>query len=68
VFNKHQGKEDKDGKEGLAKPTNRGMLTFEEGWSEVLSDCKQTLQDIGIPVQYKEQTAHFENQFRFVLR
>ena len=44
------------------------MLTFEQGWSELLIDCKNNLNEIGIPVQSKEQTEHNDNQFRFVLR
>ena len=44
------------------------MLTFEQGWTEVLSDVKMNLDEIGIPVQSKDQTANSENQFRFVIR
>lgn len=69
MFNKQEGKDAKSegGKEAiLNNRTNRGMLPFEQGWGEVLSDCKQTLDDIGIPVQSKDY--NFENQFRFVLR
>ncbi len=44
------------------------MLTFEQGWSEVLNECKSALCDVGIPVQAKEQTAKCDNQFRFILR
>jgi hypothetical protein len=68
TFHKHPSKEDKD--DGKKKNSHRdqGMLTFEQGWNELLNDCKNNLCDIGIPVQSKEQTEKLDNQFRFVLR
>ncbi|CDW80282.1 UNKNOWN [Stylonychia lemnae] len=57
------GKEEKDQHHN----SHKGMLTLEQGWGEVLDDCKKSLHNIGIPVQAKDQT-HINNQFRFHLR
>jgi hypothetical protein len=48
VFEKHPSKDEKEA--ASKKKTNRGMVALEQGWTEILSDCKHSLTDVGIPV------------------
>ena len=50
------GKDDKE-KHHIS---NKGMLTLEQGWGDILNNCKKRLHEIGIPVESKDQT-HVNN-------
>eukprot|EP00347_Sterkiella_histriomuscorum_P014936 403358939 len=57
------GKDDKEQHHN----SNKGMLTLEQGWGDILEECRKHLRDIGIPIQSNDQT-QVNNQFRFHLR
>ncbi len=54
-------KDDKESKEIGSE--NRGMLTFEANWTELIEDCRSKLSEIGIPVETYEQLGTNDNQF-----